>query len=165
MKAILNWARAEGREMDVSPELLEIAGSEQLTDEQVNRKLIEMEAARKTRRFGESDAIRAELTQAGITVENTKDGVRWRRKSPYKTSLISLGPVAVRLNQSEVNAPEHDTSGVVTCDICKERFAVGPNRIFGSRSTEEDCIKQLEALLRADHQDGRPHANSYELKG
>ncbi len=80
MKAILDWARAEGREKEVSPELLEIAGSAQLADEQVNQKLAQMEAARKTRNFKASDALRAELTAAGIIVENTKDGVRWRRK-------------------------------------------------------------------------------------
>jgi len=80
MKAILDWARAEGRENEISPELLEIAGSPQLTDEQVNQKLAAMEAARKTRNFKASDALRAELTAAGIIVENTKEGVRWRRK-------------------------------------------------------------------------------------
>ena len=80
MQSILEWARAEGREKEISPELLEIAGSSQLTDEQVNQKLSEMEAARKSRNFKSSDAIRAELTAAGIIVENTKDGVRWRRK-------------------------------------------------------------------------------------
>jgi cysteinyl-tRNA synthetase len=80
MKAILDWARAEGREKEVSPELLEIAGSAQLADEQVNQNLAQMEAARKTRNFKASDALRAELTVAGIIVENTKDGVRWRRK-------------------------------------------------------------------------------------
>jgi cysteinyl-tRNA synthetase len=80
MKAILDWARAEGREKEISPELIEIAGSVQLSDEQVNRKLTEMEAARKARNFKASDALRAELTTAGIIVENTKDGVRWRRK-------------------------------------------------------------------------------------
>jgi cysteinyl-tRNA synthetase len=80
MKAILDWARAEGREKEISPELLEIAGSAQLADEQVNLKLAEMEAARKARNFKASDALRAQLTEAGIIVENTKDGVRWRRK-------------------------------------------------------------------------------------
>ena len=80
MQSILEWARAEGREKEISPELLEIAGSSQLTDEQVNQKLSEMEAARKARNFKSSDAIRSELTAAGIIVENTKDGVRWRRK-------------------------------------------------------------------------------------
>jgi cysteinyl-tRNA synthetase len=80
MKAILDWARAEGREKEVSPELLEIAGSAQLADEQVNQKLAQMDAARKARNFKTSDALRAELTTAGIIVENTKGGVRWRRK-------------------------------------------------------------------------------------
>jgi cysteinyl-tRNA synthetase len=80
MKAILDWARAEGREKEISPELMEIAGSAQLSDEQVNQKLAQMEAARKARNFQLSDAIRAETVTAGIIVENTKDGVRWRRK-------------------------------------------------------------------------------------
>jgi len=80
MKAILDWARAEGREKEISAELLEIAGSSQLADEQVNQKLAKMEAARKARNFKASDELRAELTAAGIIVENTKDGVRWRRK-------------------------------------------------------------------------------------
>jgi cysteinyl-tRNA synthetase len=80
MKAILDWAKAEGREKEISPELMEIAGSAQLGDEQVNQKLAEMEAARKARNFKLSDALRGELTAAGIIVENTKDGVRWRRK-------------------------------------------------------------------------------------
>ena len=80
MKVVLDWARAEGREKDVSPELLEIAGSAQLSDEQVNQKISEMESARKARNFKVSDSLRGELIAAGIIVENTKDGVRWRRK-------------------------------------------------------------------------------------
>ena len=80
MKAVLDWARSVGRENEASPELLEIAGSAQLSDEQVNQKITEMEAARKGRNFKVSDALRAELTAAGIVVENTKEGVRWKRK-------------------------------------------------------------------------------------
>lgn len=80
MAAILDWARAVGREKEASPELIEIAGSAQLSDDQVNQKLTEMEAARKARNFKVSDSLRAELSAAGIIVENTKDGVRWRRK-------------------------------------------------------------------------------------
>jgi cysteinyl-tRNA synthetase len=80
MKAILDWARTEGREKEISPELLTIAGSAQLSDEQVKQKLDQMESARKARNFQLADAIRAETITAGIIVENTKDGVRWRRK-------------------------------------------------------------------------------------
>jgi cysteinyl-tRNA synthetase len=39
-----------------------------------------MKAARASRDFAGSDRIRAELTDAGIIVEITKDGIRWRRK-------------------------------------------------------------------------------------
>src|SRR6266478_3099488 len=80
MKAVLNWARTVGREQDASAELLEIASSEQLSDDQINQKIAEMEAARKVRHFMTSDSLRAELSAAGIIVENTKEGIRWRRK-------------------------------------------------------------------------------------
>jgi cysteinyl-tRNA synthetase len=80
MKAVLDWARTEGREKGISSELQEFAGAAQLSDEQVNQKISEMEAARKSRNFKSSDSLRAELIAAGIIVENTKDGVRWRRK-------------------------------------------------------------------------------------
>jgi cysteinyl-tRNA synthetase len=80
MREVLKWARAEGREKEIGPELLEVAASPQLSDEKISEKVSEMEAARKSRNFKSSDAIRGELTAAGIIIENTKDGVRWRRK-------------------------------------------------------------------------------------
>jgi cysteinyl-tRNA synthetase len=80
MKAILEWAKAEGREKDISPELLEAANASGLSDADIEKKIAEMEAARRARNFQASDAIRAELTSAGLLVEITKDGVRWRRK-------------------------------------------------------------------------------------
>ena len=80
MQAIVQWAKEVGREKEISPELLEIVGAGQLSDVDIERKIAEMEAARKSRSFSASDAIRAELIAAGILVENTKEGVRWRRK-------------------------------------------------------------------------------------
>jgi cysteinyl-tRNA synthetase len=80
MREVLEWARAEGREKEIGPELLEVAASPQLPDEKISERVSEMEAARKSRNFKSSDAIRGELTAAGIIIENTKDGVRWRRK-------------------------------------------------------------------------------------
>jgi cysteinyl-tRNA synthetase len=80
MQSIVEWAKAEGREKDISPELLEIVSSAALSDEQINAKVAAMDAARKSKNFAASDAIRAELTAAGILIEQTKDGVRWRRK-------------------------------------------------------------------------------------
>ena len=80
MKAIVDWARSEGREKDISKDASDAVQSGQLGDEQINQKVAALEAARKARDFKTSDAIRAELNQAGIIVENTKDGVRWKRK-------------------------------------------------------------------------------------
>jgi len=78
--SIVAWAKAEGRESEISRELLEIVGAAQLSDEEIGKKIAEMEAARRARNFKASDAIRSELTAAGIIVEITKDGPRWKRK-------------------------------------------------------------------------------------
>jgi cysteinyl-tRNA synthetase len=80
MNAILEWAKTEGREKDVSQELLDAVGTQSLSDAEIETKIAEMVAARRSRNFQASDAIRAELTTAGLLVEITKDGVRWRRK-------------------------------------------------------------------------------------
>jgi cysteinyl-tRNA synthetase len=80
MQAVLEWAKATGREKDISPALLEAVNSGRLSDSAIEAKIAAMEAARKARKFDVSDRIRAELTAAGIIVENTKEGVRWRRK-------------------------------------------------------------------------------------
>jgi cysteinyl-tRNA synthetase len=80
MKQVLEWASSEGRGQDISPELLEAVKSGELSDADIESKIAEMEAARRGRNFTVSDALRAELTGAGIVIENTKDGVRWRRK-------------------------------------------------------------------------------------
>jgi len=78
--AIVVWAKAEGRESEISRELLEIVGAAQLSEEQISKKIADMEAARRARNFKASDAIRSELIAAGIAVESTKDGTRWKRK-------------------------------------------------------------------------------------
>jgi cysteinyl-tRNA synthetase len=80
MKRILDWAVAEGREKDISEALRAAVASGQLSDAAVDSKIVEMKAARTARDFKTSDRIRAELIDAGILVEITKDGIRWRRK-------------------------------------------------------------------------------------
>jgi len=80
MKGILEWAKAAGREKDISAELLEAVKAGQLSDAEVEKKIAEMKAAREAKDFKTSDALRAELIAAGIIVEITKEGVRWRRK-------------------------------------------------------------------------------------
>jgi cysteinyl-tRNA synthetase len=80
MKQVFDWAPTEGRDQDISAELREAMQSGKLSDADIEKKIAAMEAARKARNFKESDALRAELISANIIIENTKDGVRWRRK-------------------------------------------------------------------------------------
>jgi cysteinyl-tRNA synthetase len=47
--------------------------------EEVERLIADREAARKGRDFGRADQIREELRQKGIALEDSKEGVRWRR--------------------------------------------------------------------------------------
>ena len=47
--------------------------------QEVERLIAEREAARKSRDFGRADQIREELRVKGIALEDSKDGVRWRR--------------------------------------------------------------------------------------
>jgi cysteinyl-tRNA synthetase len=55
-------------------------GVDGITDEEVDNLLRERAQARARRDFARSDQIRRELTERGIMVEDTKDGVRWKRK-------------------------------------------------------------------------------------
>jgi cysteinyl-tRNA synthetase len=79
MKQVFDWASTEGREKDISSELREAVRSG-LSDADIEKKIDAMKAARTARDFKASDAIRTELTAAGIIIEQTKDGIRWRRK-------------------------------------------------------------------------------------
>jgi cysteinyl-tRNA synthetase len=47
--------------------------------EEVERLIADREEARKSREFGKADQIREELRQKGIALEDSKEGVRWRR--------------------------------------------------------------------------------------
>jgi cysteinyl-tRNA synthetase len=80
MKRIAEWALAEGREKDISSELREAIQSGQQSDTDIEKKIAEMKAARSARDFKASDAIRNALADAGVIVEISKDGIRWRRK-------------------------------------------------------------------------------------
>jgi cysteinyl-tRNA synthetase len=80
MQSIAEWAKNEGRESEISSDLLESVAAQQLSDADIEKKIAEIEAARKAKTFDVSDKIRAELATAGIVIENTKEGVRWHRK-------------------------------------------------------------------------------------
>jgi cysteinyl-tRNA synthetase len=76
-QAAVAWAQAEGRAADIAPELL-IAQS--ITDEEIENLIAERTAARKRRNFARGDAIRNELMEKGVLIEDGKDGVTWKRK-------------------------------------------------------------------------------------
>ena len=49
-------------------------------DEEIQKLIDERQEARHRRDFKRADEIRDELVQLGIVLEDTKDGVRWKRK-------------------------------------------------------------------------------------
>jgi len=80
LKLIFDWAVAEGKEQQISPELRAAVAAAGTSDDAIEKKVAAMQAARGARDFKTADALRAELTSAGIVVEIGKEGVRWRRK-------------------------------------------------------------------------------------
>src|SRR5579871_5627746 len=55
-------------------------GSAGMSDADVEALIAERAAAKKGKNFARSDAIRAQLLDAGIILEDTKEGARWKRK-------------------------------------------------------------------------------------
>jgi len=62
--------------------VLNIFGTEQqeMLDSEIQNLINERQEARRRRDFGRADQIRDELAARGIVLEDTKDGVRWKRK-------------------------------------------------------------------------------------
>jgi cysteinyl-tRNA synthetase len=67
---------------DVDAHLDVIRAEEPGLAEEVERLIEEREAARRVRDFAHADRIREDLRARGIALEDSKDGVRWRRISP-----------------------------------------------------------------------------------
>ena len=76
-RAALKWAEAEGRIGEASPELV---ANLSLSDTAIDALVAERTQAKKTRNFARADAIRNDLLAKGILIEDSKDGVRWRRR-------------------------------------------------------------------------------------
>jgi cysteinyl-tRNA synthetase len=51
-----------------------------MSDADVDAQIAARAQAKKARNFAESDRIRDQLLEKGIILEDTKDGVRWKRK-------------------------------------------------------------------------------------
>ncbi|HEY1901667.1 MAG TPA: cysteine--tRNA ligase [Terracidiphilus sp.] len=73
----LEWAAEAGRLADVAPELL---ARQSLTDEAIDALVAERTQAKRQRNFARADQIRKELTEKGVVIEDSKDGVLWKRK-------------------------------------------------------------------------------------
>jgi cysteinyl-tRNA synthetase len=73
----LAWAEQAGRLADVAPELL---ARESISDEEVEALVARRQTAKKQRNFPLADQIRKDLADKGVVLEDSKDGVRWKRK-------------------------------------------------------------------------------------
>jgi cysteinyl-tRNA synthetase len=76
-RGALAWAEREGKLEEAAPELQASLG---LTDADIKKLIAERTNAKKTRNFARADAIRNDLAAKGILLEDSKDGVRWKRK-------------------------------------------------------------------------------------
>jgi cysteinyl-tRNA synthetase len=66
-----------GRENEVAPELL---ARQALTDEAIEALVAERTLAKKQRNFARADLIRNDLAAQGVVIEDSRDGIRWKRK-------------------------------------------------------------------------------------
>jgi cysteinyl-tRNA synthetase len=76
-RSAVEWAERTGRTADISPDLL---ARQSMTDEAIDALVAERTLAKKQRNFSRADQIRNELSEKGILLEDSKDGVRWKRK-------------------------------------------------------------------------------------
>ena len=73
----LAWAEETGRLDQTAAELRD---SLALTDEAIAALVAERSEAKKQRNFSRADQIRAQLASKGVVLEDSKDGIRWKRK-------------------------------------------------------------------------------------
>jgi cysteinyl-tRNA synthetase len=76
-RAAVEWATREDRLNEAAPEVL---AQLSLSDAQIDARIEERTQAKRSRNFARADAIRKELAEKGILLEDSKDGVRWKRK-------------------------------------------------------------------------------------
>ena len=76
-RSALLWAERAGRMDQVAPELL---AAQSFSDEAIEALVAERTAAKKARNFARADQIRNDLAEKGVILEDSKDGVRWKRK-------------------------------------------------------------------------------------
>jgi cysteinyl-tRNA synthetase len=73
-RQVLEWGRAEGKLGEAG------AGQPIISDAEVDALVEQRQQARRARDFAKADAVRKQLADAGIILEDTIDGLRWKRK-------------------------------------------------------------------------------------
>jgi cysteinyl-tRNA synthetase len=76
-RAALAWAEASGRLNEADAALITALS---FSDADIDALVAERTLAKKQRNFARADAIRSELLEKNILLEDSKDGVRWKRK-------------------------------------------------------------------------------------
>jgi len=76
-RAALTWAEANGRLNEADATLVTALS---FSDADIDALVAERTLAKKQRNFARADAIRNELLEKNILLEDSKDGVRWKRK-------------------------------------------------------------------------------------
>ena len=79
-RTALRWAEAEGRLAEADPEVIAKFANEGPSDAEIDALVAERTQAKAKRNFARADAIRNDLLAKGILIEDSKEGVRWRRK-------------------------------------------------------------------------------------
>ncbi len=79
-RAALQWAEKEARLGEADPEVVAKYAHDGPSDAEIDALVAERTQAKQRRNFARADAIRNELLAKGILIEDSKDGVRWRRK-------------------------------------------------------------------------------------
>ena len=88
-RAALKWAEQEGRLDEANADL---RASLALSDAEIDALVEERNQARRTRNFARGDAIRKELADKGVLIEDSKEGVRWKRTGTSRTGAHAPRP-------------------------------------------------------------------------